>query len=133
MRYLLDKNILSNRLLRNESKRSDLYVLQEVVDEFAFSSIEAARITSSGINILHVSKRHLEKLQVVLSEHGDNLKLINLFRGTGAADVVIIAYVLAERDNPNTLFPEQYTIVTRDAELTKVARSYGLSCAQELI
>jgi len=132
MRFLLDKNILSKKLLRNDGGRTDLYVIREVVDEFAFSSFEESRIKGSGINVLTVSKKHLEKLKEVLSIHGDNLQLLNLYECKGAADIVMIAYILAEVQNPGTLFTEEYSIVTKDTELMSVAKSYGIKCIDDV-
>lgn len=133
MKFLLDKNILSNKLQRNETNRKDLYVIQDVVDEFELSTFEAAKLKSSGVNILNVSKKHLEKLKDVLTHHGDNLKLINLYRCKGGADVVMLAYVLAEMEQTDCLFPEEYTIVTKDTEVISVAKSYAIPCISELV
>lgn len=132
MRYLLDKNILSNKLRRNEGGRTDLYVIQDVLDEFAYSSFEESRMTGSGIHVVCLSKKHLEKLKEVLSIHGDNLKLINLYECKGAADVAMIAFVLAELRQPETLFAEEYIIVTKDTTLTSVAGTYGIKCIEDI-
>jgi len=128
MKYLLDKNILSNDLTANISNRDDLCVTQDVLDEAFFTESEIKRIVAAGIKVLKISKKHLEKLKEVLSDHGDNLKLINLYSGKGTADVVMIAYILCEKNNSETLFPEDYTIVTKDKELISVAGLYGISC-----
>jgi len=133
MKYLLDKNILSNELAENISNRDDLCVTEDVLDEAFFTQSEIKKIVSAGVKVLKVSKKHLEKLKEVLIRHGDNLKLINLYSGKGTADVIMIAFVLCEKNNAETLFPEDYTIVTRDKELISVANSYGISCIPELI
>lgn len=132
MKYLLDKNILSNDLTENISNRDDLCVTQDVLDEAFFTESEIKRIAAAGIKILKVSKKHLEKLKEVLADHGDNFKLINLYSGKGTADIVMIAYILCEINNPETLFPEDYTIVTKDKELISVAGLYGISCIPDL-
>ena len=132
MRYLLDTHTLSKNLLNKSLKRDDLYVLQEVVDEWAYSKVEVASITSSGIRVIQIAKKHLDKLIEVLGVHGDNFKLIRLYTGEGTADVVMLAYVLSERDAPDTLFPEEYTLVTKDKELSLVAKSYGIRCVSDV-
>jgi hypothetical protein len=133
MRYLLDKNILSNRLLSNDDKRTDLYVLKDVVEEFTFSSIEEARIKSNGISVVNVTKKHLEKLKEVLFKHGENLKLINLYKAKGGADIMMLAFILAEKEKPDTLFREDYTLITNDTQLILAAESYNIPCKRELI
>jgi rRNA-processing protein FCF1 len=132
MRYLLDTNTLSNHLISKAFNRKDLFILSEVAHEFAFLKSEISKITGAGISILDVSKKHLEKLKEVMSKHGSNLKLIRLYTGKGTADVVMIAYILSERDNPETLFTEEYTLVTKDKELTSVAKSYNIKVVTTL-
>ena len=132
MKFLLDKNVLSNALIENISGREDLCVTQDVLDEAFFTKSEIKRIVVAGVQVLKVSKRHLEKLKEVLSSHGDNLRLINLYTGKGTADVVMIAYILCEKNDPETLFSEDYTIVTNDKELISVASSYGIACIPQI-
>lgn len=132
MKYLLDKNILTNSLTLNIHKRYDLCVTQDVLDEASFTKQEISKIKNTGIQILRVSKKHLEKLAEVLASHGKNLKLINLYLGEGTADVVMIAYILAEVSSDKSLFPEEYTIVTKDIELISVAAAYNIKCIQEV-
>jgi hypothetical protein len=132
MKYILDKNILTNDLIDNIHKRYDLCVTQDVLDEGGFTKQEITKIRNAGVQILKVYKLHFEKLKEVLVKHGDNLKLINLYLGVGTADVMMIAFILAERDNAASLFPEKYTIVTKDSELTSVANSYGITCVKAL-
>lgn len=126
MKYILDKNILTNDLIRNINRRNDLCVTEEVLAEGGFLESQFDNIQKAGIEILKVSKTHLEKLTEVLAMHGDNLKLINLYTAKGTADVVMIAYVLSELENQRTLFAEEYTIVTHDKELIAIANSYGI-------
>jgi len=132
MKYLLDKNILSNDLSGNISNRDDLCVTEDVLDEAFFTQSEIKRIVTAGVKVLKVSKKHLEKLKEVLTNHGDNLKLINLYSGKGTADVIMIAFVFCEKSDAETLFPEDYTIVTKDKELISVASLYGISCIPAL-
>lgn len=132
MKYILDKNILTNNVTENIEKRDDLCITQEVLDEAGFSDKEISKLRKMGLEILDVSKKHLEKLMEVMATHGSNLKLINLYPGKGTADVVMIAYVLAEREKPETLFIEEYTIVTNDKELVSVATKYGIKCISKI-
>lgn len=129
MNYLLDTHTLSNSVMSMGRKRNDLFVLREVANEYAFTSAEMQKITSAGISIIDITKKHLAKLTEVMSAHGANTKLIGLFSGKGTADVVMLAYVLSERDNPDTLFKKEYTLVTKDKELTTIAKTYGIDVA----
>lgn len=131
MRYLLDANMLSTNILGRSAKRNDLYVLQEVVDE-AFLEDEIQRVVSAGISIIDISKKHLDKLKDILAVHGGNLRLIRLYSNKGEADVAMLAYILSEKENPETLFNDEYTIVTKDTELTSVAQGYGIKCLQRI-
>jgi hypothetical protein len=128
IKYILDKNILSNKLIENAERRDDLCITFDVLDEGGFSKKEILEIKKSGINLLSISKKHLDKLTEVMSLHGGNLKLINLHTGKGTADVVMIAYILAELEKPETLFSGEFIIVTKDQELISVAESYGIKC-----
>lgn len=132
MKYLLDKNVLTNDLIENIDRRDDLCVTQDVLEEAGLTDKEIAKITSVRIQILKVVKKHLEKLIEVMTTHGNNLKLINLYTGKGTADVVMIAYILSERDNPDTLFREEYSIVTKDKELIAIAETYGIVCISDI-
>ncbi|MBL7738906.1 MAG: hypothetical protein JNK14_06770 [Chitinophagaceae bacterium] len=133
MKYILDKNALSNDLLKNNSKRTDLCITEEVIQEAGYSRAEVRTLAKTGINILRMSKKHLEKLKEVMKAEGGNLKLISLYPGRGTADVVMIAYVLAERDIVDTLFPDEFTIITNDKELTSVAKKYQIKCVSKLV
>jgi rRNA-processing protein FCF1 len=75
---------------------------------------------------------HIVKMKEVMATHGDNLKLIRLYTSEGVGDIAMLAYVLAERDTPNKLFSESYTLVTQDKELCTVAKSYGIPCLADL-
>lgn len=132
MKYLLDTNNLSNRLIDSAIKREDLCVLEEIIAEYAFSDIDEQKITRAGIKILNLRRNHLEKMKEIMSVHGGNLKLIRLYKSEGAGDIAMLAYVLAERDTPDNLFSEEYTLVTKDKELCRVAKEYGISCLNDL-
>jgi rRNA-processing protein FCF1 len=71
---------------------------------------------------------HYEKLKEVLEKQGGNVNLLNLFLGEGTADIMMIAYILAEKEADKSWFPEEYVIITKDSELTRVAKSYGITC-----
>ncbi len=125
MRYLLDTNVFDTAIT-NLPKRNDLFIIQDVATELENHGEDIVKIKNGEIQVLDVTKRHLDKLVEVMTKDGGNLDLINLYSGKGSADVVILAYILTERDNPNTLFPEEYTLVTRDKELISVAESYNI-------
>ena len=132
MKYILDKNTLTSDITKNIENRDDLCITEDVLDETGFTDIEIAKIGKAGIQLLKMTKKHFEKLIDVMTTHGSNLKLINLYTGKGTADVAMIAYVLSEKDNPETLFTEEYTIVTNDKELTAIATSYGIQCTTQI-
>lgn len=128
MNYLIDTNSLSNRILSKASELNSLYILQDLLDEEVVSVVQKRRLRRSGIKIVDLDKKHFEKLVTVLNTHGDNLKLIRIYTREGTADVLMISYVLSERERKNTLFPKEWTIVTSDSELIKVAKEYGITC-----
>lgn len=132
MRYLLDTHILSASLIAGASRRNDLFILQEVADEWMYSKEDLWRIQRAGIKILEITDRHIKKLKEILIDHGSNFNLIRLYTGEGTADVVMLAYILCEKDTPATLFPEEYTLVTKDKELISVARGYGIACISKI-
>lgn len=132
MKYVLDNNIFPNNPFDKILKRHDVAVIEDVLDEARYTKQEIAIIQKQGVTILKPTKKHFIKLKEVMATHGDNYKLINLYLGTGAADVMMIAYILAERDYTQVLFPEEYIIVTKDTELTTIASSYGIQCVQVL-
>jgi hypothetical protein len=132
MRHLLDTHSLSNKLMDSSTKRDDLYVLEDVMDEYAFSNTEAQKVTRAGIKILGLEKKHLEKMKEIMAAHGDNLKLIRLYTSKGVGDVAMLAYILAEKATTDTLFPETYTIVTQDKELCRIAATYSVACLETL-
>lgn len=132
MRYLLDNHSLSNKIMSHSSKRTDLYVLNEIVDEYAYTPAEAQKVARAGIQILSIEKKHLEKMKEIMQTHGGNLKLIRLYTSKGTGDVAMLAYVIAEKEMPETLFYEPYTLVTQDKELRLIAESYGIPCLATL-
>ena len=99
---------------------------------YAYTDAEARSVTRAGIKVLTLGKKHVERMQEIMSKHGGNLKLIRLYTSEGTGDIAMLAYILAERDTPDTLFPETYTLVTQDAELRAVAESYGIPCVPSL-
>lgn len=132
MKYLLDTNILFDTKINKLPRRDDLFIIQDVATEIKNHQVEITKIKNGEIKVLDVNKKHLDKLVEVMAKHGGNLKLINLYTGKGTADVVIVAYILAERDNSGTLFPEEYVLLTRDVELISIAECYGIKHAQTL-
>ncbi|MBU3668860.1 MAG: hypothetical protein FGM57_02750 [Candidatus Taylorbacteria bacterium] len=135
MRYFLDTNSLTSDVMALARHRKDIYVIQDVLDEFANSSAEVQRVRLSGIQIVDLSAKHLDKMKEVMLSHGDNFGLIDLSLGEGRADVAMIAYILSEKDSPDTLFGlgQEYVIITKDKPLTEVAKSYGINCIESLV
>ena len=130
MRYLLDTNSLNNNLIQRATQRLDIFVLKEVEDERTMFGSTSSNLR--GMNILHPEAKHVRRLQQLLVNEGDNFNLIRLYTGEGTADVMMIAYILEEIENPETLFPDEYTIITRDNGLIEAANRYRITCQESL-
>jgi rRNA-processing protein FCF1 len=89
------------------------------------SSLILEELRRKEVEELEIKREHLEVLMEIMKVVGDNFKLIQLFDGSGAADVLMIAFILAE-NKKITLFPEEYILVTEDSELRDVAMGYGV-------
>lgn len=132
MKYLIDTHILTNRNLTSISKGNSVYILEETLGEHTESDMEIQKLIAANIGILTLEARHLEKMKEVMENNGANLKLIRLFTSEGTGDIAMLSFILAERDNEDTLFPESYKLVTQDKELRKVAESYGIICSETI-
>lgn len=128
MKYLLDTNALSLDFLRHNRRRTDVCTIQDVVDEHTSYGSKPSRIDGTGIEVLQVRAKHITILKRILITEGGNTDLIRLFTSEGAADAMIIAFIVAEREVRDTLFSEDYTIITRDTGLRAVATKYGIPC-----
>lgn len=135
MKYLLDTNILFSQIDGKTTKHSDLYITEDVAEECISSPERLAQIKVVGITTLEIKKKHLEKLKEVLKDHAHNLGLIRLYSGKGKADVTMLAYILAEREKPQTLFymDDDYALVSKDKILTEIAQSYGINCLLDVL
>lgn len=87
----------------------------------------------AGIKVLSLNAKHFERLLRVLEKHGDNFDLIRLFTAEGTADVLMLAFIIAESEEGAELFPEKWTLVTKDTGLLAAAKDYGITCTSELI
>jgi len=130
MRYLLDTNSLNTHLLQRSVKGGNIFVLKEVEDERTMYGSSPSNLR--GVNILEPTIKHLRRLQQLLVEEGSNLELIRLYTGEGTADVMMLAYILAEREQPESLFPDEYTIITQDKGLSEAAIRYSIRCQNAL-
>lgn len=118
--------------MTRSTKRSDLFVIQEVVEEYVYFQEDETKFRESGIKVIELGHKHFKKLQEILSTHGNNYSLIRLYSGKGTADVLMLAYISAEIEAPETLFEEEYTIITKDKTLIEVASTYGIKCINTL-
>src|SRR5258708_22174315 len=98
MKIPLDTNNVIAQNNNKTSKRSDFFIVQDVEDEWVNLSERASVIKNAGIEILEINAKHLKKLQEVLTLHGNNFDLIGLYTGEGTADVIMLAYILAEKE-----------------------------------
>ena len=130
MKYILDTNSLNKHLIKRAGTRKDVCIIQDVEDEHTSYGSNPSRVR--GVEILYPAKKHLLRLQELLKTEGDNFNIIRLYTGEGTADVMILAFILAEKETPDTLFPDTYTVITQDKGLTSVAKKYGISCKKML-
>lgn len=133
MKYLLDTNSLGLQVLRASPQRNDVCTIQDVIDEHTAHGSKPSRIDGTGIDVLQIRAKHLTVLQRILSEEGANFDLIRLFTAEGMADAMIIAFIVAEREVKDTLFDEDYTVVTNDAGLSAVAAKYQVACVTAVL
>ncbi len=127
MKYLIDTNALLQNIQDPESL--DLYTIEDVRDEYVFSRTDDSRLKKLGIKILETEVRHLKRLKKVMSIVGKNTDLIRLYTNEGKADVMIIAYILEELENPQNFFDlidNKWTIVTKDNALLEVANYFKI-------
>lgn len=129
--FLIDNDSLTNEVVSSALEKN-IFVLRDTVDEYASTRAEILKIENSGIKILEMDYIHFQRLIILLKKHGTNKNLIRLFSNKGKADVLILAYILAERDDSGKLFPDNYILITKDRELTKIAENYEISCLKEL-
>ena len=106
MKYLLDTHSLSSKVIESAHGRKDLCVIEDVLDESSEKTVSSIK-NRQQIEILSIGCRHLKKLGEILKIHGANFKLIRLYTDEGTADVMMLAYVLSERDEPETLFSDK--------------------------
>lgn len=132
MKYLLDTNIIFSLLNKSLNKGLYFCITEDVLSECEYYQERIPKIKALGLEILETKKKHLEKLKEVLVKHGDNFELVRLYSGKGKADVGILAYILAERDNCETLFPEEYILITKDKPLSDAAKEYGIKCLSQI-
>jgi len=132
MKYLIDTNSLSENLIKRLSKSKGIFIIQDVLDEYSYSKEDEKKILETEIKVVHLDKKHYEWAVKILEKHGDNLSLIRLFTNKGKADILILAYILAEREDPEKLFVDEYTIITKDGPLKDAANEYGINCVEDI-
>lgn len=129
MKYLIDTNRLKTHIKKSEY---NLCITRDVYNEYVADGEEKSKIKDLSIRILDLNKKHYERLKQVLVKHGDNKNLINLWDGKGTADVTSVAFILAEKENPDSLFSEEYCFVTNDNELFGVCRENNIYCLRDI-
>ena len=130
MNYLLDTNLISglptNTVKQFIKLRGSLYVVTEVREELEGALSRLALLDQTEVQELEISAGILQKVADLMRQVGNDFSLISLFENKGGADVVMISHVLYEMRRSDTLFKEEWTIVTNDGPLTIVARRYGI-------
>lgn len=125
-RYLVDNNALSR--LTPAQRRSDFFcdncqLTADVLHEargYVEPELEAREV--------QITPQVLNRLIEVMAEGepGDT-SLVDLYANKGAADPVMIAFVLEARDSENdTLLPDTWVIVTDDKAVAATASRLGL-------
>ena len=59
MKYFLDTNSITNSTIDEAKTRNDIYLIQDVLDEFSNSNAEVMRIKRAGIKVVELSVRHI--------------------------------------------------------------------------
>jgi hypothetical protein len=132
MKYLLDAHALSNAVIGESKRRDDLFIVEDVLSEWANTDAQKGRVTNS-FNIIPVSYEQLVQAQNIMEAHGDNLKLVQLYNDKGTGDIMMLAHVLNVREKRRTaLFEEEMVIVTKDAEVKKVAAEYQIKTVEKI-
>ena len=132
MNYLLDTNALTGTALRDEAYRTQVFVIRDVADEFGTTKTKADQLSRSNVQIRELEAKHFEGLKHLMDTYGGNTKLMNLLTNEGKGDVLMLAYVVTERDRSESLFPETFTIVSEDKELIRVAKELGIATLPRL-
>jgi hypothetical protein len=131
VRYLLDNNAL-NKL--TPEQRASAFVHEhcriptEVLHEAqGFPDIARLREIEYAM-----SAELLETLKgVMASVRPDDRRLIDLYSNAGNADPILVAVALhATDDEVNSLFPDDWQIVTNDAAVQRKAAEFGISALQ---
>lgn len=130
MNYLLDTNIISGLptdVVEDFIKlRGSLYVITEVREELEGAQSRLNLLDQTEVQELEISVGILQKVADLMQQVGKEFNLISLFENKGGADVVMLAHVLYENLRSDTLFKEEWTIVTNDGPLTNTARKFGI-------
>lgn len=130
MNYLLDTNVISglpaSTVEQFTKLRGSLFVVTEVKEELEGAQSRLNLINQTEVQELEISAGILQKVADLMRQVGKEFSLINLFENKGGADVVMIAHVLYENLRSDTLFKEEWTIITNDGPLTTIARKYGI-------
>lgn len=130
--YVVDTNLLFSKLDKLGKNRYDIIILDDIISEIAPFPERYQKLQNAGVQMIGPTKKHYEKLKEVLKVHGDNTKLIRLFSNEGVGDVMLIAYILAEKESHSSLFQTEFILVSNDAEAISVAQKYGIECLKEL-
>ena len=133
MKYIIDTNSLNKGTLDSLRGRNDICVVQEVIDEYSVDNTDISHLRKSGLNILELTFKHIKRISSIVNLHGRGSNLIDLYSFEGQADVAILAYIIGEQEEPDSLFSErEYTIITNDNGLIDAAKSYNIPCVHGL-
>ncbi|WP_062464206.1 hypothetical protein [Demequina soli] len=125
--YLLDTNVilrLPERILRNRAVSHHSHIPEEVLYEARF----APHIERFRHRTLPVTAGVLDSLQRVWDAvPEDDTSVVDLFRGKGNADPLLVAIVLDQRSKAATgLFGDAWKIVSNDAPVRRLAESFEI-------
>lgn len=125
--YLLDANVvlrLSGLVLKSDLVVQRCHVPGEVIHEARFSpnaGVFAHRAIPATPSVL----AELKRVWSVVPE--DDTDLVDLFKGKGAADPLLVAIVLDQQSQAsNGLFSDEWTIVTDDRAVENLAKVFAI-------
>lgn len=132
MAYLMDTHSVTRNFLTTRNLPDDIYIIRDVEDELLVVESRRDWLASSKVNVLDLQADHYEKLKFVLDRYGDEIGLIDLSQNKGKADVLMLAFILTERERTDTLFRTQFILITKDESLISAARSFGIETQESI-
>lgn len=128
VRYLLDNNAL-NQFTREQRASAFFGECCRIPSEVLYEAQGFPDIARLRELEYTMSAELLETLKTVMaSVPPDDKKLVDLYSNTGNADPIIVAAALhANEREGDSLFPNEWKIVTNDAAVQRKAAEFGVN------